>query len=240
MRIKIIYIVILITGILEAKPLWSQKADCKVELQDLQGQYSGDCRKGFAHGKGTATGVNKYTGQFKDGLPDGKGVYYYADSTYFDGNFQEGIREGKGELHLQGIDKTDSIQKGYWSGGKYVGKEYVTYVTNSQSIFDKFEATSSRRGSDIAFSISTTSGVFSTAPTGARSSGYLLTLSSVINLNGEPVKLTSTNTTTNTYTAIYEIDKFPTILMVTLSNGRSFRLELNKKASWKVDCYLNK
>lgn len=240
MRETICLIAVLIITVFLSSDIMAQNPDCKVMLSDIQEQYTGDCKKGLANGKGTATGINRYIGQFKDGLPDGKGIYYYADSTYFEGSFQEGVREGKGELHLLGVDNSDSIQSGYWSGGKYVGNKYLTYVSNGLSLFDRFDVTASRRGSDVTFVVSTTSGTFNTSTGGSRGSGYTLTISSVTNLQAEPIRLVTTNTTTDKYTATYQIDKFPTVLMVMLSNGRSFQLELNKKASWKIDCYLNK
>ena len=71
---------------------------CKVRLESIANEYKGECKKGLAHGQGTAKGIHRYVGHFKDGLPDGQGTYYFSDSTYYTGNFQEGIKEGKEEL----------------------------------------------------------------------------------------------------------------------------------------------
>ena len=38
--------------------------DCKVAVDSLIGSYSGGCKKGFAHGKGEAKGINHYVGDF--------------------------------------------------------------------------------------------------------------------------------------------------------------------------------
>jgi len=46
---------------------------CEVKVDSLKGQYTGGCRKGLANGNGTATGIDSYTGDFKNGYPEGEG-----------------------------------------------------------------------------------------------------------------------------------------------------------------------
>jgi len=45
---------------------------CKVLKQEIATKYFGNCKKGLAQGKGVAVGRDKYEGQFKNGLPNGK------------------------------------------------------------------------------------------------------------------------------------------------------------------------
>lgn len=99
---------------------------CKIELTNLMGKYIGECKNGYANGKGEATGIHHYIGTFKNGLPHGTGIYYYNDSAYYSGNFQDGIKEGKGEFHYMRKGLPDSLVKGYWSADVFRGKLYVT------------------------------------------------------------------------------------------------------------------
>jgi hypothetical protein len=215
---------------------------CRVEQKSLVGTYTGECKKGLANGKGEATGYDHYTGLFKNGWPDGKGVYYYRDGSYYDGNFQEGIKEGKGEMHFIRAAGPDSVVKGYWSGDEYRGKKYITYHFDGEAKFDLYEMTpSSESGNTIVFEISTTSG----SPDGTKgnfmgSSGYVLKLDNLVSINGNIIKKISDFSSANKYTATYEADKFPTNLYVMLSDGKSFNLELYKSANWKIRLYLNK
>ena len=61
--------------------------DCKVLKESISGSYTGDCKKGRAHGEGTAKGEDSYTGEFKKGLPHGFGKYTWADGSMYEGDF---------------------------------------------------------------------------------------------------------------------------------------------------------
>jgi len=93
-------------------------ADCKVLLESISGKYEGDCKNGLAHGRGTAEGIDKYTGRFREGLPDGGGIYYFSNGDYFHGAFKSGKKSGKGEYFsalnnkkIKGIWKEDSLNR---------------------------------------------------------------------------------------------------------------------------------
>ena len=106
----------------------AQNAECKVILPALAGQYSGDCKKGIAHGNGVAQGIDHYEGQFMKGLPDGKGTYTWADGSIYRGEWQKGLRHGEGEMIYTG---TGITEKGYWKLDKYAGKELIhPYTVN--------------------------------------------------------------------------------------------------------------
>jgi hypothetical protein len=53
-------------------PAWAQT--CRVLDPQLQGSYSGPCVNGLAEGKGVATGISSYEGDFKAGRKHGRGV----------------------------------------------------------------------------------------------------------------------------------------------------------------------
>ena len=75
-------------------PLLAQ--DCKVLDPNLVGTYAGDCKSGKASGIGKAVGKYTYEGEFKYGLPEGKGKLTDDHGNYYKGSFKKGKREGEG------------------------------------------------------------------------------------------------------------------------------------------------
>lgn len=103
--------------------------DCKVKSEAIAGQYEGNCKKNFADGQGKAVGKDAYEGEFKKGLPHGKGVYTYSNGDVFDGIFTKGRMNGKGKLTL--ADGEEKI--GFWEHNEYIGKFEKKYVVLRQS-----------------------------------------------------------------------------------------------------------
>jgi hypothetical protein len=210
---------------------------CKVELKDLAGKYTGECKNGYANGKGEATGLHHYIGVFKNGLPNGTGIYYYSDSNYYSGSFQEGIKEGKGEFHYIRKGVPDSLIKGYWSADEFRGKNYVTNKISGTQYFDNVDITPTKDiGHTMKIEISTTSGT----PNGGNiNNGFVLTLANLTPTNGVFASKVSDFTSGNKSSVTYDISKFPAYFFVTLSNGQTFNLELYKAANWTVRLYKN-
>lgn len=215
---------------------------CKVLTLTLNQHYAGGCKNGLADGQGEASGQQHYKGTFKDGKPNGAGVYYYDDGSYHAGFFQDGQKEGKGETHYLRKGSADSIVKGYWSGNIFRGKDYVTYNFNGASMFDRYEIKASpQSGRTISFEISTTSG----SPTGVPSDfqgqpGYVLRLEDITAGDKAIVRKLSTVETPTRFHVTYDIDSFPVKLYVSMSNGNNFTLNLYKAATWIVRLYVNK
>ena len=95
---------------------------------------SGDC----VNGKGTYESVKrgwKYTGQFKNGKPDGKGKMTFSDVRYYEGEFMNGKFHGQGTMHLG-----DNVKiKGPWREGFSVASEQpVPTTSHSKSAIDTF------------------------------------------------------------------------------------------------------
>jgi len=44
------------------------------------------------------SGGDKYIGQLKNGIREGKGIYYYANGAKYEGDFKNGLAEGKGSM----------------------------------------------------------------------------------------------------------------------------------------------
>jgi hypothetical protein len=219
--------------------LYSQDSTkaCKVELKDINETYAGECKNGFANGKGEAKGVHRYVGIFKNGLPNGKGIYYYNNSVYYTGNFQDGLKEGKGETHYLREGKPDSVVKGYWSGDVYRGNTYKTYNTTEMPFFDRVEITpSAESGNTLIIETSSTTGILDQN----NGSGYVLTVTDVFAKDGSIISKLETPANPLKFSVSYRLTKFPVNLRITLSNGRAFNLELYKNANWTVKLFLNR
>jgi hypothetical protein len=94
--------------------------DCLVKSDALKGKYEGGCEDGKAEGRGKATGTDSYEGEFKAGLPNGEGVYAWANGNVYDGHWVKGKREGKGLMHFKTAGG-DSMVNGYWKRDEYIG-----------------------------------------------------------------------------------------------------------------------
>jgi hypothetical protein len=104
--------------------IYSQQPACTVLVKNLEGIYEGGCKKGLAHGKGKARGIDSYTGSFKKGYPDGKGTYIWAAGDQYEGFWKMGIKDGEGIFRTQ-IDGKDTVIAGIWKEDKYTGPKPV-------------------------------------------------------------------------------------------------------------------
>jgi hypothetical protein len=106
---------------------------CVVSVQELVGQYTGGCKKGKAEGQGTATGIDKYIGAFRNGQPHGRGKYEWKDGGSYDGLWKDGLFDGSGTLKKPHEIKRDSmiVMQGFWKKGKYVGQYEKPYLVNT-------------------------------------------------------------------------------------------------------------
>jgi len=111
--------------------VYSQDTGCKVMMPSLSGTYTGECRKGLAHGQGTASGVDSYTGDFRFGLPQGTGVYTWANGSKYEGGWSKGVKNGPGKMVT-----ADSTYAGIWKDDAYIGRETITpyKVTHVQNV----------------------------------------------------------------------------------------------------------
>jgi hypothetical protein len=99
---------------------YGQTTNCTVIKASISGIYTGDCKKGLAHGKGIAQGIDRYEGQFIKGLPNGTGTYRWASGIYYEGEWKNGLREGEGKMVYP-----DSTVTGFWKEDRYMGKNVI-------------------------------------------------------------------------------------------------------------------
>ena len=107
--------------------------DCKVSLDALAGNYSGECKNGKAEGNGKAVGRDTYEGQFKNGLPNGTGKYTWSNGNTYEGAFSKGMQEGNGTM-IYHYTYRDSLVQGYWKKGEYAGKYIKPYLIHARTI----------------------------------------------------------------------------------------------------------
>ena len=146
----IIVLALLIPGFSGAQEAdWiTDKNGCKiVNIAPQDGEsadWSGDCRKGFAHGDGTLTwsmsgvvteiyqgsmaegyaeGQGKlwrrggaYVGEWKRSLQHGRGRYEDEDGSWYQGEWAEGVPHGRGKMRTP----DGKVLDGEWNKGEWV------------------------------------------------------------------------------------------------------------------------
>ncbi len=141
---------------------------CKVLLESIAGAYSGECSKGKANGKGKSVGAETYEGLFKNGLPDGEGMYTFKDGHYYMGNFEKGKMDGAGKMYFEAANGQDSIISGFWNKGAYVGAYEKPYkIHDVTSAVGRVEVSKAGKGNSITLELKSMSSGMSASFTGA-------------------------------------------------------------------------
>lgn len=160
----------------------AQNPDCKVLVDSLKGTYTGGCKSGKADGAGKATGTDIYDGEFKNGLPDGKGKYSWKNGDVYEGSFKKGLKEGYGELRKNSEAK-DSVLTGFWKKDIYKGKFEKPYmVHNTTSDVSRVEVNKTGNA-DKTVTVSVTL-LTGTGPLNSRGNKALATMTDVQIIKG--------------------------------------------------------
>ncbi len=131
---------------------YSQKS-CKVLKPEIAKRYKGKCKKGLAHGKGVASGVDTYEGQFRKGLPHGYGTYKWEGGQVYKGQWKEGLRNGEGSLTFQ-VNERDSLVTGIWDNDVYKGpKPEDPYEIVMKRNLDRYSVKREGDGNRVLFCI---------------------------------------------------------------------------------------
>lgn len=116
---KIAYLVLFLHLFFATNLMFSQQK-CKVLLPNISDSYVGKCKRGLAHGKGIAKGIDTYEGRFYKGYPNGIGTYTWFSGDEYIGEWEFGKRNGEGIYKFK-YDNKDSLQTGLWKDDKYMG-----------------------------------------------------------------------------------------------------------------------
>jgi hypothetical protein len=117
---------------------YAQEKDCEVTVEGLNTEYTGDCKRGLAHGEGTAKGeIGEYVGKFKKGSPTGLGKMSYVNGITYEGGWKSGLKHGEGVMMFP----KDSVLKGFWKEDRYIGEYEFPYeiVSNYGSAKMRFK-----------------------------------------------------------------------------------------------------
>lgn len=100
------------------------QSGCLVLKPEIAGNYSGNCKKGLAHGKGKSVGKDTYEGQFSKGQPEGKGIYTWSTGEVHTGEWKFGMREGEGIYKFK-QEGRDTMLIGIWERDEYIGPKPI-------------------------------------------------------------------------------------------------------------------
>ncbi len=198
--------------------------NCEVKVKELQGTYTGGCEKGKANGTGKAIGIDIYEGEFKDGYPEGKGMYTWKDGHYYIGLFKKGKMEGKGDMYYEGASGKDSVISGYWKKDKYYGeyeKQYIV-IANTTRINKIDCSLTDKKGDNIYITVHQRNGSSSPA--------YVTNVSSISGFYYSKNNQVQTN---SSLTRVQQV-AFPFHAIFYLSNGENAEIKFNEKGNYDV------
>ncbi len=84
------------------------KPKCTVINPNISEIFGGICKNGFAQGKGNASGIDYYSGEFNKGMMHGKGLYIWNGGNKYEGQFLNDKKHGKG-VYFDAKEGTASI-----------------------------------------------------------------------------------------------------------------------------------
>eukprot|EP01038_Epipyxis_sp_PR26KG_P005293 gene5293-7355_t len=103
-----------------------------------KGYYDGTWEKGVPHGRGVRiyADSSKYVGEFFEGEVDGEGMMFYASGDQYLGHWKMGHKDGKGVMRFNhGESYEGSFMEGYMYGqGKYQYKDGGYYQGDYKNI----------------------------------------------------------------------------------------------------------
>lgn len=239
---------------------------CEVLLKSIAGTYTGDCSKGKANGTGTSIGEDKYSGEFKAGLPDGKGTYEWKNGDTFEGIWVKGMKEGKGTMVYKKPGDADSTVSGIWKKNVYAGNYETPYSVLTKGMYvSRIDVKKNRNSVDNTITITmvtATAGVGTVSgrgvvPAGVATAGRVVTVPAG---TGPPISsstvvmapvLTDIIVTKGNYAQV--VDGAPgsrssskKLLQVSYPfraiyrvNGESTEIEISEPGEWTIGIYFN-
>jgi hypothetical protein len=215
--------------------------DCKVLVDSLRGTYTGECRKGLAHGTGTASGTDSYTGNFKNGYPEGQGKYTWKNGDWYEGEWKKGKQNGMGTFThrvINGTGQTETMT-GFFKNGEYKGKFERPYTT--EMLTNNFSSISIKKMNTLVSEITFT--IKNTTAGGSTNSQPVLPKSEIKNIqllqgNYTEMIYDTASQVTNRY--IFRNVIYPFSAIITFERARSVqqvaiaKIELNENGNWMI------
>ena len=224
--------------------LHAYSQNCTVVPDALKGTYEGDCKKDKANGNGTATGEDSYTGEFKNGYPEGRGKYTWKNGDWYEGEWKKGMREGKGSMFYKEKDSKDSLLTGYWKKDKYIGRYEKPYIVHSKTP-DIAYLDISRENSqnkEISFLMQSTRGG-ATALSGPMPK---ITITDIAVINGQFMTRTDDYNMPKTNKTVIRGVEFPLRIKINLGTTASpadadvIEIEFLEEGRYNVEIHVNK
>jgi hypothetical protein len=94
---------------------------CRVLKPEISEKYTGNCKNGLADGKGKAEGTDKYEGKFVKGLPNGTGKYIWSTGEVYEGSWKNGKRDGQGKYTYK-VNGVETVDFGIWKDDVFTRK----------------------------------------------------------------------------------------------------------------------
>jgi hypothetical protein len=93
-------------------------------------KYEGEMKNHLRNGKGVYTYQNgeRYEGYFKDDLFDGKGTYFYLDGSKYEGDWKDDLKDGKGIYFFADGERYE----GDFKENKFCGKGVYYYNSGNR------------------------------------------------------------------------------------------------------------
>ena len=224
-------VLLIVTNLIFSGFLLKAQETCEVKIKDIQGTYTGECEKGKANGKGKSVGLDQYEGEFKEGYPDGKGMYTWKDGHYYVGFFKKGKMEGKGDMYYEAQSGKDSVISGYWKKDKYYGeyeKQYIV-IANTTRI-NKIECSlTDKKGDNIFLTIHQKTGSSNVVGSSV-SPAYITSVSSISGFYYSKNNQIQTN---SSLTRVQQV-AFPFHAIFYLSNGENAEIKFFEKGNYDV------
>ena len=110
----------------------------QIKIYD-NGRYEGEIKNGILEGKGIyyLNNGDRYEGDFKNNKIEGKGIFYYNDGDRYEGDFKNDKKEGKGIYYFHCGDRYEGDYKNDLKEGKGIyygadGSRYEGYYKNDK------------------------------------------------------------------------------------------------------------
>lgn len=211
------------------------QGNCEVKLKSVQGAYSGECSNNLAMGRGKSIGIDTYEGQFKDGYPDGRGMYTWNDGHYFLGNFIKGKKTGGGEMFFESVSGADSVITGFWDKDNFIGRFAFPFkVISYSSRINRVECMlRSKSGRNISITAKHRGG-----PTGINSTQTPSYITEILIISGSFKKETDPPVNYASLKILEDVI-FPFEAIFYLNNGENTKVLINEKGSYEIFIDMN-